>query len=109
MAHFSIDRDGVRGARAILADDPAVLQRLAGDLSASTATARTAVGTDWVGLLGALDRFRVVHTQALAAIAEASAALGGDLDLAVAASADVELAVSAAFGSALGATSAGAA
>lgn len=99
MAHFSIDRDGVRGARAVLADDPATLQGLAAEVASAAATARSALGAEWPGLLEALERFRTVHAFALDAIAGASAALGGDLDLLVTRSAHVEMAVAAALGS----------
>ncbi|WP_347351744.1 hypothetical protein [Intrasporangium sp.] len=99
MAYFSIDEDGVRSARAVLADDPRALHELAAGLSSAVATARAAVGSDQVGLLEALERFGGVHAHALDAVAEASAALGGDLDLTVTRSAAIELAVAAAVGS----------
>ena len=102
MAYFSIDREAVHGARMILAEDPSLLHALAGEVSAAGAAARACLGPEWAGLAEAIDRFRVVHGHAIDAVAEAAAALGGDLDLVIAGSAETELAVSSALGSVTG-------
>ncbi|MDN5795292.1 MAG: hypothetical protein L0H79_06005 [Intrasporangium sp.] len=103
MAHFSIEPDGVRSARAVLADDPRALRHLASALSTACAQARTTIGSEWAGLLEALERFGSVHAHGIDAVAEASAALGGDLDLLASRSAATELAIAAAIGSVHGA------
>lgn len=120
MAHYSIDRDGVVGARHALDGDPQTLRDCAGELSVAAAAATVAVGagggrgggrgggTGGPGVVegdrlrAALQRFRVVQATALDAVADAWSALGGDLDQAVAGERDTELAVMAAFGATTG-------
>jgi hypothetical protein len=98
MAHFTIDHDGLTVARRALAADAETLSRCALELSAAAASARAAAGTDAVVLGMALERFRLVEARALDAIAAASAALGGRLDVATLEARDTDLAVASALG-----------
>lgn len=100
MAHYRIDDEGVCDARRLLDGDPATLRSCATALAAAGSVAAAAVGDadETVTLGRALQRFRLVHAQAIDALADASAALGGELDLAVAGEREVQLAVASAFG-----------
>lgn len=98
MSRFSVDHEGVTTARLMLAADPVTLRGSADALAAAGATAQQAVGHEAADLALALGRFGVVHALAVDALASASAALAGELDVASADSRDTELAVAAALG-----------
>lgn len=100
MARYRIDDEAVCDARRSLDGDPATLRSCATALAAAGSMAAAAVGdADETLTLGqALQRFRLVHAQAVDAVADAAAALGGELDLAVAGEHEVQLAVASAFG-----------
>jgi hypothetical protein len=95
MASYSIDDGGVSSARACLARDPALLHDAAAALSGGLVTASAGVGPGMPELHSALERFRLVGPNALDAVADASAALGGRVDLAARSARDVDLAVAA--------------
>lgn len=101
-----MDRDGLRGARALLADDPRTLRGCAVEVSAALAGARTALPPQAVALASALDRLRLVAAHGLDAVAEASAALGDNLETVAAANLQTETSLARAIGSLIGSTGA---
>ena len=107
MARYEMDRDGVASVRAAVSDDPACLREVADGVAAASAMARSGVGSGQAGLTAEIDRFRLVHARLLDAMADAVAALCGELDLAVQSDREVELAAASALGSVTGALGGG--
>ena len=97
MTRFSIDTAGVSRERLALAGDPRELRECASQVAAATAAAMAAVGGDGDGVRNALEGFRLVHTHALDAVADAAGALGDRLDRSTLEARSVELFVSAGF------------
>ncbi|WP_374968636.1 hypothetical protein [Terrabacter sp. BE26] len=97
MTRFSIDTSGVSRERLALAEDPRELRECASQVAAATAAAMAAVGGEADGVGTALERFRLVHTHALDAVADAASALGDRLDRSTLEARSVELFVSAGF------------
>lgn len=83
MARYRIDDVSVSRVRRSLAVDPATFHACADRLSVTLLSARSAVEADGDALARALERFRLVHVGSFHAIADAAAALGGDLDLVI--------------------------
>lgn len=107
MARYRIDDVGVSQVRRSLAADPATFRGCATSLSVTVSSAKGAVDTDADGLLRALERFRVVHVGSLHAVADAAAALGGDLDLVVDSEGETQFGVAMAFSAMVGFEGAG--
>ena len=110
MARYEMDRDGVSTVTAAVSGDPAVLREVADGVAAASALARSGVGSaeagvcsEEAGLAAEIDRFRLVHARLLDAMADAVAALCGELDLAVRGDRETELAAASALGSIAGA------
>lgn len=102
MARYRFDDVGVSQVRRALAADPATFRGCATQLSVTVMSAKGAVDFDGDVLVRALERFRVVHVGSLHAIADAAAALGGDLDLVVGSERETEAGVASAFSALLG-------
>jgi hypothetical protein len=102
MARYEMDRDGVSTVRAAVGGDPAVLREVADVVAAASAAARSVVGSEEAGLAAEIDRFRLVHARLLDAMADAVAALCGELRLAVQGDRETELAAASALGSIVG-------
>ncbi|OFE16041.1 hypothetical protein BA895_20725 [Humibacillus sp. DSM 29435] len=102
MARYRIDDVGVSQVRRSLATDPAMFRTCATSLSVTVSSAQGAVDADSDGLLRALERFRVVHVGSLHAVADAAAALVGDLDLVVDSDRETQLGVAMAFSAMIG-------
>lgn len=79
MARHVIDREAVASAATSLAADPHVLPALAAELSGAVVAAARSVSGDDPALREELDRFRLLHCHGLDVVAEATAALSGDL------------------------------
>jgi hypothetical protein len=79
MVEFHIDDESLRGVASTLVLDPQTLHAQATELSRVVRDAEAGVGGDCPALRGALDRFRLLGAHGLDVIAEAAAALGGDL------------------------------
>jgi hypothetical protein len=103
MARYEVDRDGVAAARVAVGGDPEALRAVADAVAAATSAARVGLGPRTSVLAVELDRFRLVHARLLDAMADAVAALCGELDLAMHSERDVELAAVSALGSLTGA------
>ncbi|GAA2024764.1 hypothetical protein GCM10009740_12990 [Terrabacter terrae] len=97
MTRFSIDTAGVSRERLALSGDPRELRESASQVAAATAAAMAVVGGEGDGVRSALERFRVVHTHALDAVADAAGALGDRLDRSTLEARSAELFVSAGF------------
>jgi hypothetical protein len=109
MARYDMDRDGVASVRAAVAGDPALLRDSADAVASGSTIARSGVGSTQTGigwtpteLATELDRFGIVHAVLLDAMADALAALCGELDLAVRGDRATELAAVSALGSLAG-------
>ncbi|EWT00476.1 hypothetical protein N865_15450 [Intrasporangium oryzae NRRL B-24470] len=98
MARFSVDHEGVTSARLVLAADPRTLRTSADALATAVSAGQRAVGVEAEDLARALSRFGLVHAWAVDALASASAALAGELEVAAADARDTELAVATALG-----------
>ena len=79
MARHVIDRNGVAGVATSLDADPHTLHALAAQLSGAAVAAEQSVAGDCPALRQQLDRFRLLHCRGLDVVAEATAALSGDL------------------------------
>ncbi len=97
MTRYSIDGHGVSRERLALARDPAELRACASLVAMGSAGAITATGGEGDALRVALERFRVVHSHALDAVAEAASALGDRLDRSTVEARSVELFLTAGF------------
>lgn len=97
MAHYRIDDVGVSQVRHALAADPAIFRDCATRLSTTVWSVNAAVEPDGAVLVTALERYRLVHVGSLTAIADAVAALGGDLDLVVDSASHTEASVALAY------------
>ena len=98
MARYEMDRDGLASARAAVSGDPALLREAAEVVAAASAMACSGVGSDQPQLAAELDRYRLVHARLLDAMADAVAALCGELDLAVQDEHETEIAAASALG-----------
>lgn len=97
MARHVIDSDAVARAATSLAADPHTLHTLAAELSRAVVDAERSVAGDCPPLRAALDRFRLLHAHALDVVAEAAAALSGDLYTVAHESQSLERAISQAY------------
>lgn len=97
MTRYAIDAHGVSRERLALAHDPAELRECASLVGASTSGGLASLGDEGDVLRVALERFRVVHTHALDAVADAADALGGRLDRSTLEARAAELFVTAQF------------
>jgi hypothetical protein len=97
MARHLIDSDAVAAAAGSLAADPQTLHALASELSRAVVDAERSVAGDCPALRAALDRFRLLHAHALDVVAEATAALSGDLYTVAHESQSLERAISQAY------------
>ncbi|HEU5143547.1 MAG TPA: hypothetical protein VFT81_00055 [Dermatophilaceae bacterium] len=79
MAEFRIDDERLRGVASTLVLDPQTLHAQAMELSRVVIEAEAGVGGDCPSLRAALDRFRLLGAHGLDVVAEAAAALAGDL------------------------------
>ncbi|MDN5765226.1 MAG: hypothetical protein L0H96_08530 [Humibacillus sp.] len=102
MARYRIDDVGVSQVRRSLVVDPATFRGCATSLSVTVSSAKAAVDADGDVLLRALERFRLVHVGSLHAVADAAAALGGDLDLVVDSERETQVGVAIAFSAMIG-------
>jgi hypothetical protein len=103
MGRFEMDREGVSAVGAALRHDPDVLRGVADRVAAAGAPPPGGVGAEAIGLGAELDRFRLVHAGLVDAVADAFAALGGDLGVAVGSDRATELAAVSALGALAGA------
>ena len=103
MARYEMDREGVATVRAAVSGDPEALRGVADAVAAAASAARGGVGPRASVLAAELDRFRLVHARLVDAMADAVAAVCGELDLAVRSERDTELATASALGSLTGA------
>lgn len=102
MARYRIDDVGVSQVRRSLAADPATFRGCATSLSVTVSSAKGAVDADSDVLRRALERFRLVHVGSLQAVADAAAALGGDLDLVVDSERETQVGAAIAFSAMIG-------
>jgi hypothetical protein len=79
MVELRIDEEGVREVASTLVLDPQTIHAHATELSRVVLDAAAGVGGDCPALRAALDRFRLLGAHGLEVVAEAAAALGGDL------------------------------
>jgi hypothetical protein len=79
MVEFHIDDEGLNGVASSLVLDPQTLHAQATALSRAGLDAEAGVGDDCPALRAALDRFRLLGAHGLDVVAEAAAALAGDL------------------------------